>query len=277
MTDGGAQQAPWRQLAEEARVLMTADGAEQVCGRIVSRRLTAGSTGAIVAIFSAGCPHVSAATRLLIELWSRAAGGFSSEELCAALRTTAFAEAFARAQELTRVVWTGPDIEGSFLRLSREVLLQLLRDVRVEVLAVGYWILDTGEEGGFIEVLVHVLAERIKAGAAVTIVIDERVRSDGLGNRRVLSCLWPVRDPPARVLTWRPPSGDRHLKLHAKVLVADRRDELVTSANLTAQAMNRNFEMGVRVGPAQATVIVEHLHRLEAAGVLVPFIADRGL
>jgi len=36
-------------------------------------------------------------------------------------------------------------------------------------------------------------------------------------------------------------------KLHAKVIVADRRDALVTSANLTQAGLLANLEMGVVV------------------------------
>ena len=62
--------------------------------------------------------------------------------------------------------------------------------------------------------------------------------------KKPMTEVWPMGVPLPRVLTWRLPSNDRHLKLHAKVLVADGHDALVTSANLTSYALDRNMEMG---------------------------------
>ena len=41
-------------------------------------------------------------------------------------------------------------------------------------------------------------------------------------------------------------------KLHAKVIVADRHDALVTSANLTHAGLLENLEMGLRIQGAMA-------------------------
>jgi phosphatidylserine/phosphatidylglycerophosphate/cardiolipin synthase-like enzyme len=82
---------------------------------------------------------------------------------------------------------------------------------------------------------------------------------------------WPLGCPPPRILTWRLPADDRHLKLHAKVLLADRRDALVTSANLTFYAMDRNMEMGVRVTGAPAATIAQHFALLERENIIEPF------
>jgi phosphatidylserine/phosphatidylglycerophosphate/cardiolipin synthase-like enzyme len=52
------------------------------------------------------------------------------------------------------------------------------------------------------------------------------------------------------------------------VLVADRNDALVTSANLTSYAMDRNMEMGVRVVGRPAATIAKHFDLLTACGIL---------
>ena len=53
--------------------------------------------------------------------------------------------------------------------------------------------------------------------------------------------------------------------------MADGKDALVTSANLTFYAMDRNMEMGVRVVGASASSIADHFHRLINAGILENF------
>jgi phosphatidylserine/phosphatidylglycerophosphate/cardiolipin synthase-like enzyme len=88
---------------------------------------------------------------------------------------------------------------------------------------------------------------------------------------------WPLGVTLPKILTWRLPPGDQHLKLHAKVLVADRRDALVTSANLTSYAMDRNMEMGVRIVGHLAVDIARHFDLLEAHGVLEPYGEEREL
>lgn len=59
--------------------------------------------------------------------------------------------------------------------------------------------------------------------------------------------------------------------MHAKVVVADRRWSLVTSANFTEAAQLRNLEAGVAVDdPALAERILRHLAALRRAGELKP-------
>ena len=72
-------------------------------------------------------------------------------------------------------------------------------------------------------------------------------------------------------MTWRAPGDNEYLKLHAKVIVADHRDALVTSANLTMYAMDLNMEMGVRVLGAPAASIADHFDLLIAKGTLQPY------
>jgi phosphatidylserine/phosphatidylglycerophosphate/cardiolipin synthase-like enzyme len=51
-------------------------------------------------------------------------------------------------------------------------------------------------------------------------------------------------------------------KMHAKVLVADARDALVTSANLTYHGFVGNVEMGVRIIGKPAKTIADVFNRL---------------
>ncbi len=88
---------------------------------------------------------------------------------------------------------------------------------------------------------------------------------------RPFVALWPRDLAPPALLTWRTSGDDAHLKLHAKVIVSDRRDALVTSANLTLHAIDLNMEIGVRVLGEPASAIASHFDRLIAQGVLVSY------
>jgi phosphatidylserine/phosphatidylglycerophosphate/cardiolipin synthase-like enzyme len=169
---------------------------------------------------------------------------------------------------MTQVVWTGPKVEGSFLRSTREVLREILRGAQRDLLVIGYWIAARDEGEGIIEEVIASLAAAVQRGVNLVVIMDERQRGDGRDNRQVLLEAWPGAVALPRILTWRLPPDDRHLKLHAKVLVADGKDALVTSANLTFYAMDKNMEMGVRVVGVPASSIADHFYRLIDTGIL---------
>jgi cardiolipin synthase A/B len=160
---------------------------------------------------------------------------------------------------------------------DREVVREILRGAKAELLVVGYWIAARDDEEGIIEEVIASLAGAITRGVTVSVVADERVRQDGQDNRRILMSAWPPGVTLPKLLTWRLPPGDQHLKLHAKVLVADRRDALVTSANLTSYAMDRNMEMGVRIIGHPADDIARHFDLLAAESILEPYREERDL
>lgn len=259
-------------LAELARAIADAAGLESVCGALEAGRLSRESTAATRAAVAGGNARIESHLRSLQDVWSGAGPDLSGPALALVLRTSIAAVAALRRQvPSTQVVWTGPKVEGSFLRATREVVRELLRGAQAELLVVGYWIAARDDGEGIIEEVIASLADAVTRGLTVSVVVDERIRPDGRDNRRILVSVWPVGVALPKILTWRLPPGDEHLKLHAKLLVADRRDALVTSANLTSYAMDRNMEMGVRIVGQPAVDIARHFDLLEAAGILEPY------
>ncbi|MNR65073.1 hypothetical protein D3C85_1879750 [compost metagenome] len=59
--------------------------------------------------------------------------------------------------------------------------------------------------------------------------------------------------------------------MHAKMLVVDNLELLVTSANLTYHGMGSNIEIGVRIKGEVARKVSRHLFSLEQAGELVEY------
>ncbi|MFI4971360.1 MAG: DISARM system phospholipase D-like protein DrmC, partial [Hyphomicrobiales bacterium] len=235
-------------LAEIALALADASSLEETCIALESGRLIRESTAAARASVSGGNATVESCLRSLQEAWTVAGPDLSAEALALLLRTSVASVAAFRGQvPATQVVWTGPKVDGSFLRATREVVREIIRGARGDLLVVGYWITARDDGEGIIEELIASLGDAVGRGVTVTIIIDERVRPDGRDNRRILVSAWPAGVALPRILTWRLPADEQHLKLHAKVLVADQHDALVTSANLTSYAMDRNMEMGVRI------------------------------
>lgn len=264
---GGADS--FTRLAQIALAIADASGLNEVCSSLESGRLTPEAAAATRAAVAGGNSTVEGQLRALQEVWKLVAPNLSGQALALVLRTSVASVGTFRARvPTTQVVWTGPRVEGSFLRATREVVREILRDANQEVLLVGYWIAARDDGEGIIEEVITSLAGAVTRGVRVSVIVDERVRPDGRDNRRILVSLWPSGVELPKILTWRLPPDDRHLKLHAKVLVADRRDALVTSANLTSYAMDRNMEMGVRVVGSPAFDIARHFDLLETQGVL---------
>jgi len=273
-----AEDTSFPQLAEVALAISDASGLESVCSALESGRLGRESTAAARGAVAAGNGTLEGCLRRLQESWTIAGGDIPGRSVALALRTAVAAvSVFRRQVPSTQVVWTGPKVEGSFLRATREVVREILRAAQSELHVVGYWIAARDDGEGIIEEVIALLADAVRRRVSVSVVVDERVRPDGRDNRRVLVSVWPSGVPLPKILTWRLPPGDQHLKLHAKVLVADRRDALVTSANLTSYAMDRNMEMGVRIVGHPAGDIARHFDLLESYGVLEPFGEERCL
>lgn len=87
-------------------------------------------------------------------------------------------------------------------------------------------------------------------------------------NHRILKNAWPSNVSRPTLLKWIGNSEDAMASLHAKLLLVDRKDLLVTSANLTHHGLSSNIEVGVRVKGNMACQLANHFNSLERAGVL---------
>jgi cardiolipin synthase len=259
-------------LAMFAKELTDMDALERVCEALESGRLTQGSTGAIRSAISQGSSQVELLILRLQDVWGLDLEGMSASDLGISLQVAASAIKNERAASTkTQVVWSGPEVGGSYVRATREVVREIVRNAQREMIVVGYWIAGREDGEGIIHELIQLLSDAVTRGVVLTVVLDERQRADGTDNRRVLTDLWPDSTPFPRLLTWRIPPGEKHLKLHAKVMVADANDALVTSANLTWYAMDRNIEMGIRVTGQPAAVIASHIKLLDQNEILQVF------
>lgn len=163
------------------------------------------------------------------------------------------------------IVWTGPEAEGPLVRPTLAVVEEMLGGVREagEVLLVGYAFAAAADPP--MSAVVDLLCAASRRGAIVTIVLhrDEEAR-----NREHLLSAWDPRAIKPRLLTWDPTPEFPYTKLHAKALVVDRLEALVTSANLTLHGLRANLELGLRVRGPQARQIALRFDHLIGAGVL---------
>lgn len=162
------------------------------------------------------------------------------------------------------IVWTGPEADGPLVRPTALVLEEMLRGVREagEILVVGYRL--TADDGSPVSAIIDLLGEASRRRAVVTVILDRENES----NRSSLLAAWDRRAVKPRLLTWNPPPECPYTKLHAKALVVDRLEALVTSANFTLHGLQANLELGLRVRGPQAAAIARRFDHLIASGVL---------
>ena len=256
-----------RRLRDVASLLVDTGDSEVVCAALEHGRLCLDSTGTVRSVLASGNSRTEDAVRALQEVW-RSAPSLPATAWALALRATINALVRYDYEEQPQVVWTGPSVPGSYLRATREVVLDLLSRARREILIVGYWIGKAGVPNDTMERIVEALVAAAERGLEVTLILDERRRPDGRDNREALLDAWPTSVPQPRLLTWELPTDDAYLKLHAKVIGVDGSAALVTSANLTSYAMERNMEMGVLVMGTPASWIVDHFRRLIRQGII---------
>lgn len=207
--------------------------------------------------------------RRTVATWRSIGSDVGSANVVLALAT---ANRLRRMELLNRpeieIVWTGPAAPGALVRSTGAVVEEMLSSVREagEILLVGYSL--TAEDGTLMRGIVDLLAGASRKGASVTLVLHRDAEEHNKSN---LLLAWSVFARKPRVLTWVPAPDHPYTKLHAKALVIDRLDLLVTSANFTFHGLESNLELGLRVRGPQAGVVAERFDELMAAGVLKPW------
>ena len=148
------------------------------------------------------------------------------------------------------LVATLPPETPGIARPTGQVVRQMIDGAKSEVILIGYELTDRD--------LIGLLADAARRGATVILICD---RGRGAA-ARVLEA-WPLPTPPPRIYHDRERAdGATYASMHAKCLLVDASDLLVTSANFTFHGLHGNIEIGVRlrgVAAGEARKIFSHL------------------
>ena len=177
------------------------------------------------------------------------------------------------------VVVSGPDVTST-ARATGVVMRQMFNAARERVLAVGFAI----HQGSSV---FQTLAERLDSSEQLKAILCVDVRREPTStsredriiarfSRNFVENEWPGRRLPQvfydpRSLTARGPTRSA---LHSKCVVVDGGEALVTSANFTEAAQERNIELGLLVrSPEVARQVEDHFYSLIQNGHLarLPF------
>ena len=219
-----------------------------------------------------GEAHVSAVSEYLAELSRK---GVPPSQIAMVLRAFAAGREVDRdSSDLIDVVVTGPDAIAAS-RDTGVVMRQLFNKARDRVLAVGFAI----HQG---RTVFQTLADRLDECESLEVILCVDVRCEPGSTttdpqivrgytRRFMETEWPGTRLPRLYYDPRSLSavGPTRSALHAKCVVVDGNEALVTSANFTEAAQVRNIELGLHVSsPAVARQIEDHFHSLIRNGHL---------
>lgn len=234
-------------------------------------RLGAAHLRALAASIAAGLPDEVTAHAVPVPGFAEVAravlraqrqAGLSDAEAAAYLRGVAAGHAQRSAAVRVESVWSGPATHRVPVRASAQVLTELVRDARRELLLMTYsaWPYPP---------LRHALGEAVARGVTVDVVVETL---DGAGGALAGAEPAAAFADIAGIRLWHWPKEQRAgdgAKMHAKIAVADRRVLLVSSANLTHAGVTHNIEAGVLIrGGAAPRRAAEHIAELQAKGVL---------
>ena len=153
------------------------------------------------------------------------------------------------------VVVTGPDSPAAPVRLTSEVVRQLIENATQRVTLVSYAAYQLPS-------VIAALEAAAARGVRVSLILESPEMLEGGGGADAYAKFrtyhWPIdrREPP-------------DAKLHAKAVIIDGRDVLLTSANMTSAAYDKNIELGVLCwGGGVAAQVQRHFDALISNGVL---------
>jgi phosphatidylserine/phosphatidylglycerophosphate/cardiolipin synthase-like enzyme len=179
------------------------------------------------------------------------------------LRGVADGHSRSSATERVELVWSGPASHAVPVRSTAQALIELCSVATVELVLMTY---SARAHPPVIEALTAARAR----GVRVWIIVETLQGAGGaIAGTEPAAAFRSV--PGVDLWHWpRTARVEPHSKMHAKVVVADRRALLVSSANVTESGVARNLEAGLLVRGGHAPQrAAEHVDQLISTGVLV--------
>lgn len=171
-----------------------------------------------------------------------------------------------------QLVWTGPEVGATQSRDTQQVVAQLFGGAARRVMIAGFAFYEADR-----------IFEPLHARAvAHGLELELFLHFDGTGKHEEMSAeaflqrSWPWRDVTPRLYyDARAERGRGGSSMHAKCIIVDDREVLITSANFTTRAQQTNVELGVLIrDEAFAARVSGQWHSLVAHGL---FREHRGM
>lgn len=151
------------------------------------------------------------------------------------------------------LVWTGPDTSLIPVRQTAQTLCELIEEAKKRLFIVSFVAYKADQ-------IIDAIKRAINRGVDVRFLIADTTSIDSIGNLK--------NDlPSVKFYVWKP---DNKGAVHAKCAVADESTALITSANLTENAMEFNMELGVLIrGGLTPKKVADHFEALIVENTIV--------
>lgn len=207
---------------------------------------------------------------LATEVIKKASGLMSWETLSWTLRTTFASYWRGQAEQHIELLWSGPSPADQIpARRIDQALYDLIANAKQEILLVTF-------AAAKIARLANELLKAHHRGVRIRLILEFEQASEGQLSYDAIKAFPSELVKAADIYFWPVEKRERNQagrpgKLHAKLAIVDD-TALVSSANLTDDAFNRNLELGVLVrNPVFLRTTVDHIHTLIAAGIFSLF------
>lgn len=216
---------------------------------------------------SAACRQRWGLSSELSALFQRIVRRSSSVETLAASLETGVFFVCKNQERSSRFVWSGPAHILHEVRKTEQVLLDLIQTAQREILLVSFAAYKVPD-------LLHALRQALHRGVQVRFILENTRDSAGqlshdadrafTGLREAAFYHWPLEKRPRN-------KAGNPAKMHVKCAVSEN-DVLVTSANLTRDAIENNIELGLLLHDRQeAANLLRQFEDLIAQGILRPY------
>jgi cardiolipin synthase len=203
----------------------------------------------------------------MVSVVKAASGQMSWEALSWAIQTTSSSFHRLRVLQHIELLWAGPSPTNKVpARRIDQALYDLIANARHEILLITF-------AAAKIKRLTDELWKAAERGVKIRLILEFEESSEGQLSFDAMKAFPPTLIKAVNVYHWPVEKRDRNQagrpgKLHAKMAVIDN-VALISSANLTDDAFNRNLEIGVLIKNPEFLVSTKsYLESLIAEGTL---------
>jgi hypothetical protein len=157
---------------------------------------------------------------------------------------TLLGERAAHPRPELELVWTGREVGATQSRDTQQVVAQLFGGAERRVMIAGF----AFHEADRIFEPLHARAAQLGLELELFLHFDGTGRNEDMTPVAFLQKSWPWRDVTPRLYyDVRAETGRGGSSMHAKCIIVDDREVLITSANFTTRAQHDNIELGVLI------------------------------
>lgn len=200
----------------------------------------------------------------LCRAWEMDAG-ITGAGLAVALRAAMRSVETQRGKQQVEIVWTGPRTPEVPLRTTREVMVDVIRSAKKDLIIVSFAAYK-------VDVVVKELGAAAARGVIIRLILETGEKEGGTLTIGAAAAFKSLREK-VSFYVWptakRPALEKGRAALHAKAVIADGHSAFVTSANLTGHAIAENMELGLLItGGVVPRRLGGHFRQLISDGVL---------